>query len=421
MKKILFASLVLFSGLTNAQEVKKEEIKKEVVRVLDSINKVKVAEEKKKKSFPYYNSAKGLGFTAHDSLFQVNIGFRVQSRAGFVKEEGKKGTVEGEIRRLRLKLDGFIYKPKFGYKVELGFSAGDLGVIKAGENENVILDGVFFYKPTENWTIAFGQTKLPGNNQRVVSSGSLEFTDRTINNSRFNIDRDFGLFLDYSKHKADKFSYSLKGAVTKGEGRNWTKTKDDGISLTGKVELFPLGAFTKNGSYFEGDLLREKTPKLMVSGAFSQNNNARRSQGQLGNDLFEARTLQSLFFDTMFKYNGWAASLNYMSRMTDNPITVNPLDASKTQAVFAGEGFDTQLSYVLSSKYQIAGRFSTQKVDKDIKAFTPDVEEYAVSFSKYILDHKLKVQTECSYENKNHFDGNTTGSWYVRFQVEIGI
>jgi hypothetical protein len=47
----------------------------------------------------------------------------------------------------------------------------------------------------------FGQTKLPGNNQRVVSSGSLEFTDRTINNSRFNIDRDFGLFLDYS-HKA---------------------------------------------------------------------------------------------------------------------------------------------------------------------------------------------------------------------------
>jgi hypothetical protein len=50
------------------------------------------------------------------------------------------------------------------------------------------------YKPTKNWTIGFGQTKLPGNNQRVVSSGSLEFTDRTINNSRFNIDRDFGVF-----------------------------------------------------------------------------------------------------------------------------------------------------------------------------------------------------------------------------------
>jgi hypothetical protein len=29
--------------------------------------------------------------------------------------------VEGEIRRMRLKLDGFVYNPKFGYKVELGF------------------------------------------------------------------------------------------------------------------------------------------------------------------------------------------------------------------------------------------------------------------------------------------------------------
>jgi hypothetical protein len=49
--------------------------------------------------------------------------------------------------------------------------------------------------------------------------------------------------------------------------------------------------------------------------------------------LFEARTLKSLFFDTMFKYNGWAASAAYMSRMTDNAITVNPLDRTKTQAV----------------------------------------------------------------------------------------
>jgi hypothetical protein len=32
--------------------------------------------------------------------------------------------------------------------------------------------------------------------------------------------------------------------------------------------------------------------------------------------------------------------------MTDNAITVNPLDRTKTQAVFVGDGIDTQLSYV---------------------------------------------------------------------------
>jgi hypothetical protein len=50
-----------------------------------------------------------------------------------------------------------------------------------------------------------------------------------------------------------------------------------------------------------------------------------------------------------------------MSRMTDNAITVNPLDRTKTQAVFVGDGIDTQLSYVFPSNYQVAGRFSMQK------------------------------------------------------------
>jgi phosphate-selective porin OprO/OprP len=405
MKRFLLSVLLMFTLLTMAQG--------QQVNTQKSTTKSELNQ--------YLSSSKKLGFTEKDSLFQVNIGFRVQSRAGFEKTDGESAIVEGEIRRMRLKLDGFVYNPKFEYKVELGFSARDIGTVAVGNSGNVILDGVLFYKPTKNWTIGFGQTKLPGNNQRVVSSGSLEFTDRTINNSRFNIDRDFGLFLDYSHLKPKTFSYDLKGAITKGEGRNWVKTEDDGIALTGKVELFPLGAFTKNGSLFEGDLLREKTVKWMISGAFSQNNNAVRSQGQLGSSLFEARTLQSLFFDTMFKYNGWAASAAYMSRMTDNAITVNPLDRTKTQAVFVGDGIDTQLSYVFPSNYQVAGRFSMQKVDSEIHAFTPNTDEYALSLSRYIMGHKLKVQTEISYEDKKYFSGDTAASWYVRFQVEIGI
>jgi hypothetical protein len=40
----------------------------------------------------------------------VNIGFRVQ-RAGFEKTDGESAIVEGEIRRMRLKLTGlFIIK-----------------------------------------------------------------------------------------------------------------------------------------------------------------------------------------------------------------------------------------------------------------------------------------------------------------------
>ena len=359
---------MLTAWLGNAQ-ITKEEQTKLIVHIVDSINKANLEANKmvvtapvetktpEKKSKLYNMSAKGIGFTAADSLFQMNMGLRIQSRAGYFKSEDSDGFVEGEVRRMRLKFNGFVVDPKFSYKIELGFSAGDMGVIKAGQNENVILDAVFYYKPTKNWSLGFGQTKLPGNNQRVISSGSLEFTDRTINNAEFNIDRDFGFFIDYKTHHADRFSYSVITALTKGEGRNWTITQDEGVSLTGKLELFPLGTFTNNGNLFEADLEREKTIKWMISGAYNQNNAAIRTRGQLGNLLFAPRTLRSTFFDTMLKYNGWAAEASYMSRDNDNPITYDPINASKTSVVVAGHGFDTQLSYLFPSNIGISGRY----------------------------------------------------------------
>lgn len=369
----------------------------------------------------YYTADKKLGFTAKDSLFQVNIGFRIQSRFTYINVENEDPIIEGEVRRLRLKLDGFVYNPKFGYKVQLGFSARDMATLGVNDKGNVVMDGVLYYKATNKLTVAFGQAKLPGNNQLVVSSSALEFTDRTINNSRFNIDRDLGFFIQYLNQNHNKFSYNLFGALTTGEGRNWADKTNDGVSLTGKLELYPLGAFIKDGSHFEADLMREKTPKLMIAGAFNQNNNAVRTQGQLGSLLYEARTMQSLFLDSMLKYNGWAAELSYMNRNSANPLTVNPEDLSQTKFVFVGEGVDAQLSYVFPSNYQIAGRYSTQKVAKSIQDLAPDATDMSLSVSKYVLSHKLKFQMEYSYGNLKFMDDLEKKTWYARFQVEIGI
>jgi hypothetical protein len=66
---------------------------------------------------------------------------------------------------------------------------GDVG--EFSENINIIRDAVVFYRPNKHWNISFGQTKLP-EIERVNSSGGLQLTDRSINNTRFTIDRDFG-------------------------------------------------------------------------------------------------------------------------------------------------------------------------------------------------------------------------------------
>jgi phosphate-selective porin OprO/OprP len=373
-------------------------------------------------TLPYYSFGKGIGITSPDSLFQLNIRFRMQNRVTYIKEEAENGAYDGQIRRLRLRFDGYVGNPKLLYAIQLSFAPGDVGEIKDGENINIIRDAVVFYRPNNHWNISFGQTKLPGNRQRVNSSGGLQLTDRTINNAKFTIDRDFGFQVHNLNEFKDKFSYNFKAALSGGEGRNQTGKADDGIAVTGKVEVLPFGAFAKDGTYFEGDIQREKKPKLMLSGAFQQNNHAQRTQGQLGNDLFERRTMKSVLLDAMFKYNGWAAMMSFMSRTTtENAITFNPEDLTESNYAFVGNGFDYQLSYNTRSNYEFIGRYSIQKVGDDIKALTPNTKEYSVGVTKYIWEHSFKLQSELTFDTLDFNDGTSKNNWYLRFQVEIGI
>lgn len=387
-----------------------------------TIRQSKTDNDIKLSALPYYSYGKGLGLTSPDSLFQFNIRFRMQNRVTYIDNEGQRPAYDGQIRRLRLRFDGYVGNPKFLYAIQLSFAPGDVGEVKDGENINIIRDAVVFYRPNKHWNIGFGQTKLPGNRQRVNSSGGLQLTDRTINNAKFTIDRDFGFQAHHLNEYADKFSYNFKAAVSTGEGRNVTGKSDDGVAVTGKAELFPLGAFTKDGTYFEGDIVREKKPKLMFSGAFQQNNHARRTGGQLGDDLFVPKTMKSVLLDAMFKYDGWAAMVAFMSRSTsEDPIAVNPEDPAQSNYVFTGNGFDYQLSYNFRTNYEIIGRYSIQKAHEDIRMLAPNTKEYSIGVTKYIWEHTFKLQSELTFDTLDYYDGSSKTNWYVRFQVEIGI
>ena len=398
---------IVFTIATNAQQP-----------VVKSNN----ANDLKIPTLPYYSFGKGIGITSPDSLYQLNLRFRMQNRVTYIKNEGDNGAYDGQIRRLRLRFEGYVGNPKFLYAIQLSFAPGDVGEVKEGENINIIRDAVVFYRPNKRWNISFGQTKLPGNRQRVNSSGGLQLTDRSINNAKFTIDRDFGFQVHNLHEYKDKFSYNFKTALTTGEGRNVTGKADDGVAATAKVELFPFGSFTKDGTYFEGDVLREKKPKLLLSGAFQQNNHARRIQGQLGDDLFVPKTMKSVLLDGMFKYNGWAAMVAFMSRTTsENAIAINPEDVTDFNYAYVGDGFDYQLSYNFQTNYEIIGRYSVQHVGSDIQAFAPNTKEYTIGLTKYIWEHAFKLQGELTFDTLDYFDGSSRNNWYLRFQVEIGI
>lgn len=400
----------LFSILGSSAQTKTDSI----VKVIEN-NDIKLA------ALPYYSYGKGLGLTSADSLFQFNIRFRMQNRATASFSDDEESEFSAQVRRLRLRFDGFVGDPKFSYVIQLSFAAGDVGVIQEGQNINVIRDAIVFYRPNRNWNIGFGQTKLPGNRQRINSSGALQFTDRTINNARFNIDRDFGLQVYYLNNNPDRFGYEIKTAISTGEGRNWTQTSDNKMAYTGRVELYPLGNFTKGGAYFEGDLMREATPKLMLSGTYHFNHGALRTQGQQGGLLFESRDLTSILLDAILKYNGWAFQTAYLQRDTDNAITLNPDDLTQQQIVLAGSGFDAQLSYLFLNNLEVAGRYSYSTPKKQIQNFVPESQQFGLGFTKYIWEHALKLQVETTYERTSLGIIPFEDSWYVRFQVEIGI
>ena len=71
-----------------------------------------------------------------------------------------------------------------------------------------------FYKNFELW---FGQAKLPGNRERIVSSGNLQFVDRSILNAGFNIDRDLGIQFRHHFNLTDTFIVREALAISQGE------------------------------------------------------------------------------------------------------------------------------------------------------------------------------------------------------------
>ncbi|MBT1705112.1 porin [Chryseosolibacter indicus] len=371
-------------------------------------------------TIPYFTYGKGLGITSPDSLFQLNIRFRMQNRLGLrTKSESNLdiSEVEARIRRLRLRFDGFVYTKKLNYVIQLAFTRSDMDYDDTGF-PNVVRDAMVLYNFNKHFTIGLGQTKLPGNRQRVNSSGDLQLPDRSIVNSTFNIDRDFGLQLYYNNSISSLY-YVLRGAISSGEGRNFNSS-DRGLAYTGRIEFLPLGTFTNNGDYFEGDLARESKPKVSLGLSYSNNQNAIRTGGQLGKFLFAPRDIQTYMADFLFKYNGWAFASEFIKRNANDPITVN--DAGEQRHVYVGHGENYQGSYLFKNNFEVIGRYSRVKPDEDLIEIEEIVEQYTLGFTKYLRGHRVKLQSELTYENNNWLnDTEDTGSYIVRFQIEFGI
>jgi phosphate-selective porin OprO/OprP len=385
-------------------------------------------EHKPQTPAPYFSYKNGLGFTTPDSSYSMNIRFRMQNRMGVntqSDEDLSPESFEFRVRRCRLSFTGHVYNPKLTYYLQLSFSRGDMDwdvndATKINTSVNAVRDAIVYYKPNANLQIGIGQTKLPGNRQRVISSGAQQFYDRSVVNALYTLDRDMGFFATYKLNFGPQFITLFKGAITSGEGRNTTNS-NSGLAYTGRVEFLPLGAFTDGGDYYEGDLAREIKPKLSVGGAYHLNDMAVRTQGELGKDLYEARSFETYIADLVFKYRGVSLSSEYLMRSSTNPLTYN--SQGQKRALVVGDGINTQLSYCSKSMWEVAGRYTLARPDKSVYSIQNQIQQYGIGLTKYIMKHKVKVQGNLFYNHeKNLQSGLELNKYYTAVvQVELGI
>jgi len=360
-----------------------------------------------------------------DDSFSMNVSARMQylTSSSWSESDGAYGSPESNtlVRRARLKFSGFAYNPKLTYKLELGLSNRDISGASAFTSNapRYILDAYVRWNFYKNFILQAGQGKLPGNIERVISSGNLALVDRSLLNSKFNIDRDLGIQFRHHFKLSENFIVKEIFAVSQGEGRNITKGNLGGHQYTSRVEVLPFGNFKSKGDYKGADLDREETPKLLVGVVYDVNNDAVKTRSNMGSYLETKEGLyqtdiNTLFFDTHFKYKGFSLMAEYADRDANEPVARNEDNSLTGDVVNIGNATNIQMGYVMPSNIAITGRYTNINFDSIVSS-NNKITQYTLGLSKYVAKHKLKVQTDITYEDSV----SSTNKIVYRLQFDI--
>lgn len=343
---------------------------------------------------------KGIRLETNDGTFGVKFGTRIQPRWDFNYDvENNTYTDRMSVKRARLKFDGFFINQDLRYKIEYDVVAG------------YVRDAVIKYRFKPKWDLWFGQTKLPSNRERIISSGNMQLVDRSLFNRYFTLDRDLGFQL---RNQFNLGNWVIRDiwALSAGNGI-LDLVPSTGVELTGKFEVLPFGEFTKKGDYIGGDIYREEKLKMSFTFGSDYNMSAYKSRGQLGGNTGGEADLLMVFGDVLLKYQGISLMVEAAHRSTPNDAEI-VVDAEGvvTGAYYTGWGINTQAGYMFKSMWEVAGRYAYVEPDNH---YDPSREDYTLGLSKYILGHKFKIQTDFTYRKVQNKDDEVVG----RLQMEL--
>ena len=234
MRKILVAMLSLGYFVTSAQEVKKDEITKAVMHVLDSINKAKIAEDKEKpKKEHWYDNIGIRGYVQvrYNGLLSTNdkVSCEQCDRSWGTTSTAPDAKANNGffIRRARIIFSGQIH-PNVYFYIQPDFAASP----SSGVNNFAQLRDAYFdlsIDKKREYRFRVGQSKIPFGFENLQSSSNRLTLDRNdaINSAAAN-ERDLGVFFYWAPEEIrERFAMLVR----------------DGYKGSGDYGVFAFGAY----------------------------------------------------------------------------------------------------------------------------------------------------------------------------------
>jgi hypothetical protein len=229
-----------------------------------------------------------------------------------------------------------------------------------------------------------------------------------------------GIQLRHKSRWGKTFVSREKFAISQGEGRNITEGNEGGLQYTSRLELLPFGEFKYKGDYSQSDLSREESLKVMFSVTYDYNQNAIKTRSNMGSYLFRAdgslfqTDISTWFVDAMVKYDGFALMGEYAKRSADELFALQTDGQTRTgDVVNVGSALNLQSSYLFQNNVELTVRYTTLDFSSETKI--SDLSQLTFGLSKYVVGHKLKIQTDLSFSQKN---GNQD---YVQFRTGFDL
>lgn len=225
IKRKILAVLMLISCFVNAQDINKQEVKNEVLRILDSINKAKLPDTKSGGGVEehWYDriSLRGYAQIRYNGLFSTNDKVSCEQCD---KSWGTTSTAPDAkannglfIRRARLVFSGQVHPNVFFYFQPDFASSPSTGIQNFVQIRDLYFDLSFDKK--REYRIRIGQSKIPYGFENMQSSSQRLTMDRAdaINSSILN-ERDLGMFFYWAPAEIrERFSMLVKDGY-KGSG-----------------------------------------------------------------------------------------------------------------------------------------------------------------------------------------------------------